>query len=122
VSISLGKYYKVDTETGETREISLEGVAPRGDGLILEGHTLYAVLNLPNAAFPGATGEIAVIELSPDYSTGEVVAHLNDPVEPLVNPATADLWGRNIYVITRNTPFGPTTFNYIARIDKHGND
>jgi sugar lactone lactonase YvrE len=122
VSIGQSKYYRVDVETGETEEIVLDQAAPRGDGLILQGHTLYSVLNLPNAAFPGLTAEIAVIRLSPDYATGEVVDHLNDPNEPLVNSATADLWGNRIYVVTRNTPFGPTTFNHLARIDKHGND
>lgn len=122
VSIGLSKFYSFDTETGETQEILLDQAAPRGDGLILQGHTLYAVLNLPNAAFPGLTGQVAVIELSPDYTTGRVVAHLNDPNEPLVNPATADIWGDNIYVITRNTPFGPVTFNHLARLDKYGDD
>ena len=120
VSIGQSKYYNVDAETGETQEIVLNEIAPRGDGLILQGHTLYSVLNLPNAAFPGRTGEIAVIELSPDYATGEVVGHLNDPNQPLVNPATADLWGNRIYVVTRDTPFGPTTFNHLAGIEKHG--
>jgi len=122
VSLGQSKYYAVDAETGATNEIVLDQPAPRGDGLILQGHTLYAVLNLPNAAFPGLTAEIAVIRLSPDYTTGTVVGHLNDPNEPLVNSATADLWGNKIYVVTRNTPFGPVTFNHLARIEKHGND
>ncbi len=119
------RFYTIDTKTNVAHEIAITengapASLPRADGLILKGHTLYAVLNLPNANFPGRTGEIAVVKLNHDLTAGQVVAHLQPDVNaPLVNPATADLFGKYIYVVTRNTPFGPTTFNYLARVTAH---
>jgi hypothetical protein len=135
VSISESKYFKIDADTsgckvvvpGECDEIVLDQPAPRGDGLILRGHTLYSVLNLPSSAVPGACGEIAKIELNDDLTTGAVVAHLNsdDPSDPLVNPATADLFGNNIYVVRRNgfpctTPQPSPAVRWLSRVDKNG--
>ena len=122
------KIYTVDTTTNAVREITITengapASLPRADGLILKGHTLYLVLNLPNASFPGRMGEIAVVNLNHDLTAGQVVGHLEpDQNAPLVNPATADIFGNHIYVITRNTPFASPTFNYLARIDVHGDD
>jgi hypothetical protein len=120
------KIYTVDTATNAVHEITITengapASLPRADGLILKGHTLYLVLNLPNANFPGRTGEVAVVHLNHDLTAGEVVGHLQpDQNAPLVNPATADIFGNHIYVITRNTPFASPTFNYLARIDVRG--
>jgi hypothetical protein len=119
------KIYTVDTKTNAVHEITITengapASLPRADGLILKGHTLYLVLNLPSASFPGRVGEIAVVKLNHNFTAGQVVGHL-EPNEnaPLVNPATADIFGKYIYVITRNTPFAAPTFNYLARVDKH---
>jgi hypothetical protein len=127
VSITQSKYYKIGAETEETQEIVLDQPAPRGDGLILHGHTLYSVLNLPSAAVPGACGEVAVIKLNDHMTTGEVVDHLNNADDPLVNPATADLFGKYLYVIRRNgnpgcTTTGLTPARWLTRVDKHGDD
>jgi hypothetical protein len=137
VSLSLGTYYKIDTETEEPVQITLTengnpAIAPRGDGLILRGHTLYAVLNLPNAAFPGMCGDIVKIKLHDHGTTGEIVDHLNNADDPLVNPATADLFGKYIYVIRRNfapPPAPPCTtagvtpaVRWMTRVDKHGEE
>ncbi len=122
VSISQSKYYNVDAETGATEEIVLDQPAPRGDGLILHGHTLYAVLNLPSSAFPGLTGEISVIKLDDAMTTGQVVDHLNSPDDPLVNPATADLFGKYIYVVRRTAIGVSPVVRYLTRVDKNGDD
>jgi hypothetical protein len=137
VSISQGKYYKIDADTagcpdlvpGECEEIVLDQPAPRGDGLILRGHTLYSVLNLPNAAFPGLCGEVVVIKLHDHMTTGEVVEHLNSADDPLINPATADIFGKYIYVVRRNAAPGTCstagvtpTVRWLTRLDKHGED
>jgi hypothetical protein len=132
VSITLSKYYKIDAETGETVEITLTengapATAPRGDGLILQGHTLYSVLNLPSAAFPGLCGDIVKIRLHDHGTTGEIVDHLNNPDDPLVNPATADLFGKYLYVVRRNgnpdcTTTGLTAVRWLTRVDKNGDD
>lgn len=120
------KIYTVDTKTNAVHEITITengapASLPRADGLILKGHKLYLVLNLPSAAnFPGRVGEVAVVTLNHNFTSGQVIGHLQpDENAPLVNPATADIFGKYIYVITRNTPFASPTFNYLARIDTH---
>ena len=75
------KIYTVDTKTNAVHEITITengapASLPRADGLILKGHTLYLVLNLPNANFPGRTGEIAVVNLNHNFTAGQVVGHL----------------------------------------------
>jgi hypothetical protein len=126
-----GEYFKVDTATGAATEITLTengapASAPRPDGLILLGHTLYSVLNLPSGTVPGRCGEIAEIQLSPDYSTGTIVDHLNSATDPLINPATADLFGNDIYVVRRNgntatcSTAGVTpVVRWLTRLDAH---
>jgi outer membrane protein assembly factor BamB len=117
VSITTSEFFTMDAETGATQEIVLDQLVARGDGLILQGRTLYVVENLPSAAFPGLAGEVAVVELSPDLTSGEVVARLNADDEPFVNPATADRFGRWIYVVRRNdAPAGPTRVFWLSRV------
>jgi sugar lactone lactonase YvrE len=125
IKFTLGVLVKVDADTGAAHDITLTenglpASVPRGDGLSLRGTTLYVVQNMPNAAFPGINGIVTVIKLSPDFSSGRIVHRLNDPASPLVNPATGDLLGQYIFVVTRNTPFATPTFNYLRRLDTHG--
>ena len=140
-----GELYKLDTETNEVTKITLDGPLPRPDGLILKGQKVYAVLNVPilppatmppTPVPPAPCGDIAVIELSDHMTSGEIVDHLNNPDDPLVNPATADIFGKYIYVIRRNGivyPDGTCTTRdaagnplpvdrWLTRVDKHGED
>jgi hypothetical protein len=132
-----GEYFTLDTGTNAVEKIDITengapASLPRGDGLILRGHTLYIVLNLPNAAVPGRCGDVPVVQLSGDMSSGQVVDHLNSAADPLVNPATADIFGKNVYVIRRNfapPPAAPCTttgvtpvVRWITRVDKHTDD
>jgi hypothetical protein len=135
---STGQYFKVDTETNAVQEIQITengapASLPRGDGLILQGHTLYSALNLPNAALFGTRcGEVAEVSLNHDMTQGEVVAHLNNPQDPIVNAATADIFGKYIYVIRRNgnvaadggcSTVGVTpVIRWLTRVTAHGND
>jgi hypothetical protein len=111
VSIITGKLYTIDTKTNAVQEIVLDTPLQRGDGLIIEGHTLYYVENLPVGS------DVAVVHLAPDYSTGTVVGRLNSASDPLVSAATADRFGQLIYVVRRNVP-GGTTF-YLTRLDEN---
>ncbi len=114
VSITTGKFFTVDSETGITEEIVFSEPVPRGDGLILHGKTLYVVQNMP-------AGDVAVVELTPDLSFGEVVARLNSADDPLVSPATADRFGHLIYVVRRDVPGG--TMFHLTRLEvPSGND
>ncbi len=113
VSITTGKLYAIDTATGVSTEIVVDGTLQRGDGLILQGHTLYYVENL------AVGSDVAVVELSPDFGSGTVVARLNSTEDPLVNGATADRFGDLIYVVRRQAPAPATPILYLTRLDAH---
>ena len=70
VQSNTGTLYRVDIAAQELVEVDLEGDAlPGGDGLLLDGQTLYAV-----------TGEeISIVELAEDFATGTVVDSITDP-------------------------------------------
>jgi sugar lactone lactonase YvrE len=109
VSITTGTLYAIDTESNAASEIVLDKPLVRGDGLILQGKTLYYVENLPVGA------DVAVVELAPDLSSGTVGARLNSADDPIVSPATADRFGQLIYVVRRNVA-GGTTY-YLTRLE-----
>ena len=118
VSITLSTLYRFDTATNTTTQIVANEPCRRGDGLILHGLTLYCAENLPSTAFPGATGDVAVYELSPDFSTATAVAHLNSASDPLVNPATMDAFGNHMWVVRRNG-LAPVVGFHLTRLDLH---
>ena len=119
VSITNGNLYKVDPNTGAATQIVVDGTLLSGDGLILNGGTLYYVENRAanNATQPG---DIVVVQLSSDFTTGHIVMHLNSPDDPLSGPATADQFGHYIYVVRRNVPTVPPTdrVNWLTQIVK----
>lgn len=65
VSIS-GKLYRIDKATKAISEISLNATVQSGDGILLEGNTLYVSRN--------ATGQIFPVVLNADYTQGTVGA------------------------------------------------
>jgi sugar lactone lactonase YvrE len=87
--------YQVDPDSGAATQIDLGGLAlPNGDGLVLQGKTLYVVQNQSN--------QIGVVNLSPDLSSGTVG-------EPITNaqfdvPTTALRFGDSLYAV--NAKFG----------------
>ncbi len=97
INISTGILYLVDTETGATAPIPVLGRKQRfadGDGLYLDGHTLYICQNFSN--------RIAVVQLSEDYTEGTFVRNLESL--DLHVPTTIIGYGDSIYAI--NTHFG----------------
>ena len=68
VNSFFGELYTVDPKSGAARVIDTGGAVVNGDGLVLAGHTLYAV--------EGATNQIIEIALSPRYESGSVVEAL----------------------------------------------
>ncbi|HEV3407948.1 MAG TPA: hypothetical protein VG079_04590 [Gaiellaceae bacterium] len=90
-----GRLYSIDPATGVATEISLGGESvPNGDGILLNGKTLYVVQNRQN--------EVAVIALANDLSSGEVLTRLTDPDFRV--PTTIDDLGRRLYAV--NARFG----------------
>jgi len=70
VQTNTGNLYRVDAATGETIQVDLgAGSLPGGDGIELDGQTLYVVRE----------GQITLVTLGPDYAIGTVGASFSDP-------------------------------------------
>lgn len=81
--------YRIDPDTGEADLVDLGAPLPSGDGLVLQGRTLYVVQNFIN--------QIAVVELSPDLTSGSIVGTITDPDFDV--PTTAALFGSSLYAV-----------------------
>lgn len=90
VASNTGALYRVDTETRAVSTVDLGGMTvPNGDGLLLDGTTLYVVQN--------ANQSIAVLTLEPDLTRGRVTATITD--EALDYPTTLALDGDRLLVV-----------------------
>jgi sugar lactone lactonase YvrE len=95
VNTSEGKLYRVDPATGHASLIDLGGADVRfGDGILLEGKTLYVVRN--------QLSQIAVIQMAPDFLSGQVVDTITDPNFSV--PTTIAGFGDYLYAV--NAKFG----------------
>jgi sugar lactone lactonase YvrE len=113
VQSNLGKLFRVDPRTGRTTEVTLDQPVTNGDGLHLDGRTLYVVQNRDN--------KVAVVRLSRRLRSGDVVQHITDPDFDV--PTTIDEFGSRLYAVNarfRSTP-PPADFDYwIAQFRKAG--
>ena len=90
-----GLLYNVDPETGEATLIDLGGATvPNGDGILLQGKTLYVVQNRLN--------QIAVVELNSDFTEGTIVDTITH--EAFDIPTTIARFGDSLYAV--NARFG----------------
>jgi hypothetical protein len=110
VQSSTGKIFTV-TNGGVTREISLGGATlPNGDGILLEGRTLYIVQNRLN--------RIAVVALTANLRSGRIVRTIASPGFDV--PTTIDDLDRRVYAV--NARFGtapaPTTDYWLTQVRK----
>jgi sugar lactone lactonase YvrE len=98
-----GKLFRVNPTTGATTQITLgtESV-PNGDGILLDGKTLYVVQNQLN--------RIAVIAVNPTLTTGRVVTRITDG--RFVVPTTIDDLGRRLYAVNARFGSPPATTDY----------
>jgi len=99
VNISTGVLYLVDTESGEASPIEIEGAEQLfgdGDGLYLDGRTLYILQNFSN--------KIAVVQLSGDLSRGEFIKNIpgGGEINPLRTATTLIGFGNSLYAINTN--------------------
>jgi sugar lactone lactonase YvrE len=111
VKSNTGQLFRVDPRTGNVRVVDLGGyVLTNGDGLLVEGRTLYVVQNRLN--------RVALLELNRSGSRGELVRTLTDPGFDV--PTTVGSFRRSLYL--PNARFGitsPETAEYwVTRIDK----
>lgn len=101
VNSTSGLPYLVNPMTGVAHEIDLGGTSlSSSDGLVLQGKTLYAVQNFLN--------QIAVVQLSPDFHSGEVVRTITDPEYKI--PTTATIFGSRIYAVNARFDVAPPPF------------
>jgi streptogramin lyase len=95
VQSSTASLLKIDPVTGVADTIELTGGdATNGDGLLLEGRTLYVVQNRLN--------QVAVVRLAPDRGAGTVVDVLTHPAFSV--PTTIDRVAGRLYL--PNARFG----------------
>jgi sugar lactone lactonase YvrE len=102
--------YRVDPATGVATQIDLGGeTVPNGDGLVLQGKTLYVVQNQSN--------QIGVVSLSPDLSAGTVGTPISSSYFDV--PTTAFVFGNSLYAVNAkfNTP-PPGTEYEVVRVPR----
>jgi hypothetical protein len=81
------------------------------DGLLLDGKTLYVVQN--------ANNQVAVVELSPDFSSGAIVRYITEPFasNPATKvPTTIAEFGNSLYAVTAG--FASPAPDFVVRLQK----
>jgi sugar lactone lactonase YvrE len=106
VQSNTGLLFRVDPATGVATTVDLGGeVLPDGDGLLLDGRTLYVVRNVSN--------EVAVVRLDRTGRRGTVVERRTDPRFDV--PTTAARFDGRLYVVNSRFLIDPTpTTTYSA--------
>jgi sugar lactone lactonase YvrE len=111
VQSSTGRLFTV-TPAGVTRAVTLAGgeSVPNGDGILLDGLTLYVVQN--------QLDRVAKIGLRPGLRAGRVVRRIANPGFDV--PTTIDELGSRLYVVNARfgTPATPTTEYWVTQIRK----
>jgi sugar lactone lactonase YvrE len=104
------KLFSVDPRSGRTREIVLNEEIMNGDGLLLDGRTLYVVQNRDN--------KVAVVELDRRLRSGTVVTHITDLDFDV--PTTIDEFGKRLYAVNARFTTSPTpsTQYWLAQFQK----
>lgn len=110
VQSNTGKLFRVDPRTGRTTEITLDEAVPNGDGLLLDGRTLFVVQNRLNV--------VAVVRLSGRLSSGNVVRRITDADFDV--PSTIDEFGNRLYAVNARftTPPTPSTDYSVVQFRK----
>jgi hypothetical protein len=111
-----GKLFTVDPQTGVAAEIELTGLTGGngnvlfGDGILLDGKTLYVVQNRLN--------QVAVIELDKGLGAGAIVDLITSPNFDV--PATIAEFGKWLYAVNARftTPPTPDTTYTVVHVEK----
>ena len=111
VQSATGRLFTV-TPSGVTRAIALAAgeSVPNGDGILLDGHTLYVAQNQLEL--------VAQISLAPDLSSGRVLRRIANP--DLDIPTTLAEQGNSLYAVNARftTPPTPTTEYWVTKLEK----
>lgn len=106
-----GALYSVDPTTGIATRIDLGGGSvPNGDGILLQGKTLYVVQNVLN--------QIAVIKLDSDFTSGTIVDTITSSSFRV--PTTIAKFGNALYAVNArfDTPPTPSTEYEVVRVTR----
>jgi sugar lactone lactonase YvrE len=109
VNSELGTLYKVDPETGIATLIDLGSDAvPNGDGILLQGKTLYVVQNQLN--------QVAVVKLNSKFTMGSIEETITSPSFDV--PTTIARFGSRLYVVNARftTPPTPDTEYQVVQV------
>lgn len=110
INSTTGLLYSVDPATGEATEVDTGGAnLTQGDGILLQGKTLYVVRNRSN--------EIVELKMSPDFLSATHVDTLTDPDFDV--PTTIAMQGSRLYAVNARfaTPPSPTTEHDIVLVN-----
>lgn len=111
VHSTLGVLYRIDPATGVATVVDIGGATlTAGDGLLLQGRTLYVVRNRLN--------QVVAIELAADATSGAVVDVITSPDFDV--PTTIAGFGDRLYVVNArfSTPPTPSTPYDIVRVPR----
>jgi len=114
IQSSTGTLWNIDANDGDARRVDLgPGVAlTNGDGLLLEGRTLYVVQNRLN--------QVAVVRLSSTLRSGRIVDVIRSPAPPanFDVPTTIARYGNRLYLPNARftTPPTPTTAYWVSSV------
>lgn len=111
VQSGTGFLFKVDPTTGVAERIDLgDTLVTAGDGILLEGKTLYVVRNSFNL--------IAEIKLAPDLLSGELVDEITDSDFDV--PTTVARFGNSLYAVNARFSSGnsPSLSYSIVRVER----
>jgi hypothetical protein len=108
VQSNTGKLFKVNRQ-GVTREIALGGATVPGDGILLHGRRLYAVVRSPHDG-------VVVLRLRPNLSSGTILRTITS--SDLDDPTTVDEHGKRLYVVNArfSTPPGPDVPYWVTQL------
>jgi hypothetical protein len=107
-----GVLYSVAPATGVATQIDLAGADVKdGDGILLQGKTLYVVQNRMN--------KMAVIELNSDLTAGTIVEEIRN--EAFRVPTTIARFGNALYAVNArfDTPPTPQTEFEVVRVSRN---
>jgi dipeptidyl aminopeptidase/acylaminoacyl peptidase len=111
VHTTLGTLYRVNPQTGEATLVNLGGASlTRGDGLRLQGHTLFVVRNSEN--------KIEALRLDRDWASATLEATITNPEFDV--PTTIGLFGSSLYAVNARftTPPTPDTTYLAVRVPR----
>lgn len=109
VQSNTGKLFTVDPRTGVTNEVDLGGESVvNGDGILLDGRTLYVVQNQDNV--------VTRIDLRGSLDSGVVVSRTGDPSFSV--PTTVDSFGDALYLVNARFGVPGATEYWLTRLER----